>query len=132
MDLNQLDMAEYAAAGAVLEVRHPATDEILMGDDKKPMTITLLGADSPAFKRAVQDIQAANQKRKNVSPAEQERNTVNALARATVGWSDNWTWDGQPFPYSPENCRRLYSERPWTRTQVDEFIADRANFFVKA
>tara|TARA_R110000744_G_scaffold117753_1_gene220170 strand:+ start:1240 stop:1641 length:402 start_codon:yes stop_codon:yes gene_type:complete len=133
MDLSKLNLAVMAEAGTTMEVRHPVTDELLTDDaNGKPMTITLLGADSPTFKRAVSDIAQASQGRKKVSAAEIERNTVNALARATLGWSDNWTWDGKPFPYTDENCRKLYAERPWLRTQVDEFIADRSRFFGKA
>jgi|TARA_R110000737_G_scaffold37690_2_gene57487 hypothetical protein len=133
MDLSKLNLAVMAEAGTTMEVRHPVTDELLADDaNGKPMTITLLGADSPTFKRAVSDIAQASQGRKKVSAAEIERNTVNALARATLGWSDNWTWDGKPFPYTDENCRKLYAERPWLRTQVDEFIADRSRFFGKA
>ena len=133
MDLSKLDLGKMAETGTELQVRHPVTDEVLTDDVKgEPMTIMVLGADSPTFKRAVSDIAQASQGRKKVSAAEIERNTVNALARATLGWSGNWTWDGKPFPYSDENCRKLYAERPWLRTQVDEFIADRSRFFKKA
>lgn len=132
MDLNDLDLATRAEAGATMEARHPITDEVLKGADDKPMTLTLLGADSPTFKRAMSDVQQALSGRKKVSTAEAERQAVNALARVTTGWSDNWTWSGEPFPYSPENCRKLYAERPWLRGQVDEFIADRSSFFGKA
>jgi len=133
LDFDDLDLSAQAEEGAVLELRHPVTDETLTGDkDGKPLTITLLGADSATFKRAVNDIQQALSTRKKVTPAEQERNTVNALARATVGWSNNWTWGGKPFEFSAENCRKLYAERSWVRSQVDEFIADRARFFKTA
>lgn len=132
MDLKDLDLGVKAEQGATMEVRHPITDEILMGADGNPLTIHLLGADGPTFKKAVFDIQQAASTRKKLTPSEQERNNVNALARATVGWSDNWLWDETPFHYSPENCRKLYTERPWVRVQVDEFIADRARFFGKA
>jgi len=132
MDLDILDLSAQAEQGATMELRHPVSDETLMGADGKPLTLTVLGADSPTFKRAVNDIQQATQGRKRMSPAEQERNTVNALARATTGWSKNWTWGGKPFEYSEVNCRKLYAERAWVRTQVDEFIADRSRFFEKA
>lgn len=131
-DLADLDLSQRAEQGAELEILNPLTYETLVGSDEKPLVIRLLGADSPTFKRAVQEIQQSAQNKRRVPPAEQERNTVNALARATVGWSDNWVWDGQPFPYTAENCRKLYAERPWLRTQVDEFIADRSAFFGKA
>jgi len=132
MDMNNLDLAADAEKGATFSVRHPVTDELLTGSDEKPLTIQVHGVDSATFKRAVQDINQAASGRKKVSPAEQERQTVNALARATIGWSDNWVWGGEPFKFSPENCRKLYAERAWLRAQVDEFIADRSRFFAQA
>lgn len=131
-DLDNLDVSADAEKGATLEIRHPVTDEVLRDDAGNPLTITLMGADSRTFKRAVNDIQMASSARKKVSAAEVERNTVDALARATVGWSDNWTWGGKPFAFSAENCRKLYAERTWVRSQVDEFVADRSQFFTKA
>lgn len=131
-DLSNLDVTAKAADGATYTVLHPADDTELMGGDNKPMTIHLLGADSPAFKKAVQQIINATGTRKKLSADEQERNAVNALVKATVGWSDNWVWDGKPFLYSVENCRKLYTQRAWIRSQVDEFIAERSNFFTEA
>ena len=132
MDFDDLDLSAQAEKGATLELRHPVTDELLLGSDDEPLTITVLGAGRTTFKRAVNEIQQANSTRKKITAAEQERNTVNALARATIGWSDNWVWGGEPFKYSAENCRKLYSERSWARSQVDEFIANRARFFTQA
>ena len=132
MDFDDLDLSAQAEKGATLELRHPVTDEVLTGADDKPLTITVLGSDSPTFKRVVGDLAQAAQGRKKFTMAEQERNAVNILARATTGWSDNWVWGGEPFEFSAENCRKLYADRPWARSQVDEFIADRSRFFKQA
>lgn len=128
MDLSTLDTTSAAETGATLIVRHPVTGEDLKGEDGNPMTLTLLGADSGAFKRAVSDSMKSNKGRKDLSIADAERSTVDMLARVTTGMSDNWTWDKEPFPFSKENIKRLYTERPWMREQVDAFIADRSNF----
>ncbi len=132
MDMNNLDLATDAAKGAVLTIRHPVTDEILKGSDEEPLTIRLLGVDSAVFKKAVQDINHTVSGRKRISAAEGERRTTDALVSATVSWSDNWVWDGEPFKFSTENCTKLYTERAWLRIQVDEFIADRSRFFAQA
>jgi len=132
MDMDDLDLAPGAEAGATMELRDPYTDEVIRSDDGEPWTITVMGADSPTFKRAIIDIQQATKPGRKMSPAEQERNTVNALARITIRWSKNWTWGKKPFEFSPENARRLYADRPWVRGQIDEFIADRSAFFRKA
>lgn len=127
MDLSKLDTVAAADKGATMTVRHPVTgDDLTEGD--KPMTLTLIGADSGAFKRAVADSIKTAKPGKQANLADVERNTIDILVRVTTGLSDNWKWDGKPFPFSADNVRRLYTERPWIREQVDKFIADRSNF----
>lgn len=127
MDMNDLDTVAAADTGATMIVRHPVTGDDLMGDGK-PMTLTVLGADSGEFKRAVSDSAKARKPGKTATIADAERATVDMLTRITTGMSGNWTWDGKAFPFSKDNVKRLYTERPWLRQQVDEFIADRSNF----
>ncbi|KQI67047.1 hypothetical protein AN189_17650 [Loktanella sp. 3ANDIMAR09] len=132
MDLSNLDTVAAANTGATMTVCHPATGEELKGADGKAMTLTLMGADSGEFKRAVADSMKTNKGRKQSTLADAERATVDLLTRVTIGMSDNWEWDKKPFPFSKENVRRLYDERPWLRQQVDEFIADRSNFLANS
>ncbi len=127
MDMNDLDTVAAADSGATMTVRHPVTGDDLMHDGK-PMTLTVLGADSGEFKRAVSDSVKSRKPGKAISVAEAERATIDMLGRITTGMSENWTWDKKPFPFSKDNVKRLYTERPWIRTQVDEFIAERSNF----
>lgn len=131
-DLSQLDTVAAADTGATMTVRHPVTGDDLNGADDKPMTLTVLGADSGEFKRAVSDSAKARKPGKVATIADAERATVDMLTRITTGMSGNWTWDGKAFPFSKENVKRLYTERPWLRQQVDEFIADRANFLASS
>lgn len=53
MDLAKLDLEAAADSGATMEVRHPITEEVLLDKDDKPLTITLLGADSKAFRKVL-------------------------------------------------------------------------------
>lgn len=132
MDLADLDLTAAADKGAALTLRHPVTDEDLTDDKGNPMRITVLGADSGEFKRIIADLSRKAQGRKKTPTlAEQERQTVDMLARVTTGW-DGIIWEGKALPFTADACRMLYTERPWIRRQVDEFIADTSNFFGKA
>ena len=128
MDLASLDMEAAADKGATLTLRHPRTDEDLTDDNGKPMTVTVLGAESGEFKRIIADLhRKAQGRKKSPTLAEQERQTVDMLVRVTTGW-DGIQWEGKALAFNAENCRMVYAERPWIRRQVDEFIADAANF----
>ena len=132
MDLASLDLEAAADKGAPLTLRHPVTDEDLTADDGAPMTISVLGADSGEFKRIVADLaKKAQGRKKAVSVAERERNTVEMMARMTTGWS-GIVWEGKPLPFTIENARMLYAARSWIRDQIDEFSGDRTNFFESA
>lgn len=50
------------------------------------------------------------------------------LVGVTVGW-EGIAESGDPLQCTPENVRRVYTELPWIREQVDEFLGDRRNFF---
>jgi len=64
------------------------------------------------------------------TPEEIEAKTLERLVIATTGWSDNAVFDGEPFLFSRENARKLYTNPrvPHIREQVERGIAARANF----
>jgi len=129
MDLSQLDTRAGAEAGFALRILHPISQEPL------DIVITVRGEDSDAYQEGVQQILRqreavlARTKEKDLSFEQKAAMTVDLLSVATMGW-EGITWDGQPFPYSPENARKLYAHPgfKWLRQQVDAAIGDRANF----
>lgn len=128
MDLKDFDLEAEANEGASLNLYNPHTKEELVGEDGKPITLRVLGAESGEFRRAVADAERDLAGKKNITMAMRDAASAKALAKAVVGWSDGLTWDEKPFPYSPENALRLMRERRWIRVQVDEFIVDARNF----
>lgn len=128
-DLNSLKPVK-ADDGATLEVVHPETEEVIPG-----MTITLLGQDSKVYRK----IQLAKQqaalnrisKGKRAVDLDAEKlaeDSIDDLVRLTTGWA-GFMLDGTALECTSENVRKVYTEWAWIREQVQEFVADRSNFF---
>lgn len=142
MDLSKLDTVSAAAEGATLHLKHPVTgvpllDESLKSDehpDGAPVTITLLGVDSPEYQaldRRLRNRRLAETGRRGAQvklTAEQiDNEAVQMLAALTVGWQ-NVGFGETKLEFSREAAASLYKKVPWIREQVDEFVADRGNF----
>lgn len=132
MDLSQLDTRAGAEEGAELVLLHPQTRE------PTDIVIRLRGEDSEAYQTQVREFQrkkldqARRTRRVTATPEEIEAEALELLVVATIGWNDSLTRDGQPYPYTPANARRLYEQFPWIREQVDEFVRERANFLPRS
>lgn len=53
---------------------------------------------------------------------DEDKYLVDGLVKATIGWR------GTSEKFSQKACRQLYEKAPFVCDQVDEFIAERANF----
>jgi len=129
MDLSTLDVQKVAESGATLDVRHPVTGIAIDG-----MKITVLGTDSKTYRDAVKSRmrQRVNQRKKqDFDPDKAEREGLELLADLTVDWQ-GIELDGESLKCTRENCVKVYGRFSWIREQVDEFIADRANFLPSA
>lgn len=129
MDLNKLKPA-LADEGAILELRHPDTEEIIPG-----MTITLLGQDSAVYRKiqlakqqAVLNRMSKGKKQVEFDAAKIAEDTIDDLVALTVDWA-GFEMDGEPLACDAASKRMVYSEWQWIREQAQEFVANRANFF---
>jgi hypothetical protein len=130
MDLSNLNVGEAASRGADMHLCHPLSGDRLKQDDGSYIVIRLLGADAPEYRQRVHRIANKNvQRRKKSAPsAEQiEEQTVSLLAAITVGW-EGIVVNGEALEFSEQAAKELYQDHVWIREQVDEFVADRANF----
>lgn len=130
LDLASLDFAE-ADQGALLEVRHPATNEILRWDDGSPYTIKVVGRDSDRFlslvrKQSDKRIQMTLRTRQPVLSASVEKDDIELLVNATLDMNINYK--GEKTKSDEKTYREVYTKLRWLREQVDEFIGNRANF----
>jgi len=127
MDLSDLDLAAAADRGSEMTLTHPVSGAPLLSDGQ-PVTIHLLGSDSREWRAAVADMHDRQNNTKRLSVGAIETRTIELLARVTRGWS-GVVWGGEPLPFSSDNAKMLYRERPWVREQVDAFVGHRGNFF---
>lgn len=130
MDLANLDTKTAMEKGAVLQLRHPATNELLFADDakKKPMTITLMGIDGETFSKIRRENQRKLSKaNKSFNPEDADEQGLDTLAALTKDWA-NLVLGGKPLEFSRDNARKLYSDYPWIRELVNEFCSLRENF----
>jgi hypothetical protein len=128
-DLNSLKPV-MADDGAVLNIVHPETEEVIEG-----MTITLLGQDSKVYRKLQMGKQQAalnriskGKKAVDFDAEKLAEDSIDDLVKLTVSWS-GFTLEGKKLDCTPENIRSVYADWAWIKEQVQEFVADRANFF---
>ena len=128
-DLNSLKPVK-ADDGAVLEIAHPESEEIIEG-----MTITLLGQDSKLYRKiqlgkqqAALNRMAKGKKAIDLDAEKLSEDSIDDLVKLTTAWS-GFVLDGKDLDCTPENVRTVYSDWSWIKEQVQEFVGNRANFF---
>lgn len=123
------DLSEYKAAAvdvADIDIVHPVTGQSL------GMKIQVLSIDCDEYRKEAMRLQNENIRyyRKNRGKTTAERiaqEALDLLVAVTVGWQ-GLLENGQPVPFTKENCQRIYTDYPFIKEQVDEFVGDRRNF----
>lgn len=116
---------------ATLQLRHPATDELLYADDAqtKPLEIELYGTSSKQYRKALMSMQNARLKRgKKVMSAEAiSDESIDLLVTCSIK-ANNFEYKGKPV--EGETFRELYNDPSfnWLKDQVDEAIGDVQTF----
>lgn len=126
-DLAALDIGAGAEAGFELQLRHPASRELL------PMYITLRGQDSATWREVQRELErrrmeTAQRRGVPVVAADIEDDTIELLARTTLGWRGEFTLEGQVLEFSTARAVDVYRRFLWIREQVAAAGANRANF----
>ncbi len=121
-----------AEAGAILELKDPAGEPDLKPDGM-PVTITLAGTESKAWKKARnivgnKYIQSTSRNQKQRSFEDGLDDIAFQLAAVTLAW-DGIMLDGQVIECTQANAKRVYLESDTIREQVDLFVGDRKNFW---
>lgn len=136
-DLALLDTQGPMEKGANMEVLNPITNQIARLPDGSAVYIRLLGSDSNKVRdkeREMMDTRTEKSQRgkQRFLAHEIEADNNEILVAATTGWNLA-ELDGEPFPYSEENARRLWNDPRFVkiREQARQFMANVSNF-VKA
>ena len=119
MDITDLFTADTHEQGAMMTVK----DE---GGNETDIKLHIVGIDSPTWRQITHDIT-----KKMVFDDDGETDDIDIrafnLSKAIKGWDFPDKSDSD-FPYNKENAFLLLKKAPYICTQIDGFIADRANF----
>lgn len=124
MDLARFDTREAAEAGT--DVPLVIEGETIYGDDNMPVTFRLRGLDSEAVHSVV--LKTMNSPGK--TPKEVIENDLRLLRAAVIGWSGNFTVEGEKIPFSRDAIDRVMSI-PEIRVAVTPHVFRRQRFFSK-
>jgi hypothetical protein len=126
MDINQLAIdQELEDAGTAVHIRNRLGEPDYHGDENRPVTFTIAGRWSSAFREATQGQQAAARRRGRVGNA--EVGAIELAASCILAWEGVYD-RGEVVPCTKENAIALLARAPWIRDQVAEAIYDRARF----
>lgn len=109
-------------------IKNPAT-----GLPMDETIITIYSRNSKVWRAAVSRF-AAPATARNQTKLDMEANdkrSIALLAAVTVGWSGIYE-DKKPVEFSEKAAIDIYSRYPWLRNQLDEALADDANFLLSA
>lgn len=131
MDLKNIKTTEEASR---LDLRHPATGEVLTYGPKneKTMHLMLLGRDTETYRkhqRKLIDKRLKEQQKfrqAKMTAAQLEDEAVDQLAVVTVGGMV--FMDGKEIAIDQKNAADLYREYAWIKEQADGWVEDRSNF----
>lgn len=129
MDLSKLIPTDDVI---VVTVKHPMTEEVLLKDDGKEMTITVYAPHSSQYKSAVHEqtnrrIQKASKGKRITFTAEEIENaTLDLLAKTTKDW--NIQLNGKSPKFSVTEAIDLYGKLPWLKSQILEAQEDYSAF----
>ena len=122
MDLKDISPKETA----VLDLVHPIDKTPLKKDDGDPMSITLYGAETNAYKKKMHELRRKFLLSKDATFEDGEEFALEMLVAVTANWDIQL--DGKNPKCVEKAIRDLYTAQPWIRDQVDVFVHDRANF----
>lgn len=116
----------------VVEIKHPATGEVLTNEDGTNMTIHILAPHSKEYKKAqheqinkrLKKAQMGNNK--ELDYADIEEATLEVLSKTTKAW--NITYDGEMPELTVKKARDLYEGVFWIKDQLEEAVSNSMDF----
>jgi hypothetical protein len=128
-------MPVRANEGVAMEIRHPATFELMRNADGTPVSISLRGQTSRAFRQtvtAINRLRADQQltQEQITSPEHVYETDTMLLVACTAGWNFDELSPGEPLPYSEENAQKLWIDErfDFLRLQATSFMLNNGNF----
>lgn len=101
MDLSRFDTRQRAQEG--VDIPLEIDGEVKYGDDDKPITFRTRGYLDPDVRKVIMKMQKSEPK----TPEEADENEMSLARAAIIGWSDNFTVEGEQYSYSKENIAKV-------------------------
>jgi hypothetical protein len=129
MDLARFDTKTRAGEGVEIELTDLRTGK------GSGVFVRMMGMDADEFDEVFVQRQrqmaamTENNAGRDLTRAQMVQVTVDLLAACTLGWRGLDT-GGVPYEFNAANARRLYTDYPAIREQVNTAVADRTNFLL--
>lgn len=135
----KLDAIDTSAAIEGVDIPLKRVDgEPLLNALGKPVTLRLIGSDSPEYRRLTRKHARARIERSKKTKGDavlddaildaMEGEDLELIIACTKGWDGVLDSKDKPVPFSPEAAGELYRRFPLAREQADRAIVDRAHF----
>lgn len=123
------DLSTIVAAERTINIKHPATNKQL------GLSITLLPDSHPKVREVSRSkLNERLQSREKPTAERMEADALDQIVAHVSGWE--WLGDlnfhGEKPEFSDQSLRNVLRELPWVRTQIDEELANDAEFFRNA
>lgn len=116
----------------VVTLKHPVTEEVLLKDDGKEMTITVYAPHSSVYKAVIHEqtnkrLQKMSKGKKvNFTAEDMEASTLELLVKTTKEW--NIQFNGKSPKFTAAEASDLYAKVTWLRSQLLEAQEDFSSF----
>lgn len=124
-EIDTLDLSEKGVTVPILSL----TTGLPIEDGGVAVTFTVKGSDSEAFQEAQLEMERQRNRVLGAGGKFSANEAVaDLLCRVTLGWTGIFDRDGKPWPFTPDNAKKLYLGAPAIRDQIGARVNNRANF----
>lgn len=133
LDLASFDLETEADRGGTMELLAPRSDKASGMQAGQPLgiTLTVLGEDSPTFRRnlreMIDEVNADLVSQPKEPDTIQKMTLARTAACSVTGW-EGVVFNGKKLEFSREAAVTLFFERPWIARQVESFRVRPGNF----
>jgi hypothetical protein len=120
MDISSLRPLEEVE----VNITHPITKE------ETDIFFIVTGMDSKEYRQITRDVMVRRMANTDAPTSELDDDEIEILAHCTKGFK-GLTIDGEEPEKSLDGFTKIYSEFPWIKEQVTNFISKKSNFFLK-
>ena len=113
-----------------LQLKHPATDELLDNGKGKPMTVEIYGKHTSQYRNAVNELFKKRAEKDADDDIDTEAYGIELLARCVKGFK-NLNIETETGPLDPDNIAECFEKAFWIKDQIDRAVV-KLDLFIQA